>query len=70
MKKQFYIKERLNPQFRTPYYVACGQLTKAEAKRMEETVYGHNVMLPYATEDEYKKALDGIAKTGGVFVNA
>ncbi len=30
MPKKFYLKERHNPQFKTPYYVQYGQLTKAE----------------------------------------
>lgn len=54
--KKFYIKERHNPQLGT-YYVACGQMTKKEAKSYEDTRYGTNVMHGYDTAEEYEKAL-------------
>lgn len=55
--KKWYIKERHNPQFKAPYYVACGQLTKKEAKKKENPIYGSNYMLPFDTEEEYNKEL-------------
>jgi hypothetical protein len=60
--KSYWIKERHNPQFEKPYYVACGQLSKTEAKRKEKTSYGTNIMLEYATETEYNKALKKFKK--------
>lgn len=58
MKRQlkWWIKERHNPQLGV-YYVAMGQMSKAEARTHESTVYGSNVMLPYDTEEAYKEAL-------------
>lgn len=64
MAKQFYIKERNNPHFKKPYYVACGQLTKKDAKAKESSLYGDNTMLSYATEQEYKDALEKLKADG------
>ncbi len=55
--KSYWIKERHNPQFDKPYYHAYGQLSKREAAKKEDSKYGFNVMLEYATEEEYKAAL-------------
>ena len=55
--KSYWIKERHNPQFDKPYYSACGQLSKREARSKESSLYGFNVMLEYSTQDEYDKAL-------------
>lgn len=57
MAKKFYLKERHNPQLKNPYYFACGQLTKKEAKDKEKTVYGLNIMIAYETEKEYNDAI-------------
>lgn len=64
MAKKFYIKERENPQFKKPYYQALGQITKKEAKKHENTVYGWNNVRSYETEDEYNKALDKLKADG------
>lgn len=53
----WWIKERDNPQFDKPYYIMCGQITKAEAKRKENTMYGSVIMLEYKTEEEYNNAI-------------
>ena len=63
MAKKWYIKERHNPQLGT-YYVACGQMSKAEAKRYENSLYGENVMHSFETEDAYKKRLAELRKAG------
>jgi hypothetical protein len=60
----YWIKERHNPQFDNPYYSACGQLTKKEAKKKEGSLYGFNVMLEYKTEDEYSKAIEQFKSDG------
>jgi len=49
----YYIKERHNPQFDKPYYTACGKLTKKEARKKENPLYGTNYMLGYATKEKY-----------------
>lgn len=62
--KKYYIKERSNPQFQRPYYIAEGQLSKAEAKRKEKSAYGSNAMIEYWTEEEYKDALNKLKLEG------
>ncbi len=64
MAKQFYIKQRNNPQFDKPYYVAEGQLTKKDAKKKESSLYGNNYMTGYATEQEYKDAIEKLKADG------
>ena len=61
--KLYYIKERHNPQLGT-YYVTMGQLSKREAKRNENSIYGDNYMLGYQTEEEYKKAISDLKQRG------
>lgn len=56
-QKSYWIKERHNPQFDTPYYVACGQLSKSEAKRKGSPLYGSINMLEYKTRAEYLQAM-------------
>jgi hypothetical protein len=64
-KLSYWIKERHNPQFDKPYYSACGQLTFSRAQRKQEgTLYGHNVMHEYATEAEYKAAIERLKADG------
>lgn len=61
--KQFYIKERFNPQLGT-YWVACGQLSKTKARKMEGSLYGSNLMHGYDTEQEYKTRLTNLKLDG------
>jgi len=61
---KFYIKERYNPQFDKPYYVALGKLTKKEAKKKESSIYGNNYILSYDTEENYNKALNDFKEKG------
>jgi hypothetical protein len=51
--KYFWIKERHNPQLGVRYK-ACGMLPIKKAMAMEESLYGTNYMLRFASEDEYK----------------
>jgi hypothetical protein len=64
MAKKFYLKERHNPQFKNPYYVACGQLTKKDAKAKENSLYGDNFMIAYETEKEYNDAIEKLKANG------
>lgn len=65
MKKQSYwIKERHNPQFDKPYFMAYGQLSKRAAKKKEESLYGWNVMIEYKTEAEYIAAIENFKASG------
>ena len=56
MKRKWYIKERHNPQFKKPYFVAMGRLYKIDARACENPLYGNNIMHPYDTEEEYRQA--------------
>ena len=55
-KKKWYVKERHNPQLGI-YFVACGQMSKTEAKKHEESLYGANYMLPFDSKKEYLRFL-------------
>lgn len=59
----YWIKRRSNPQTGV-YFVAMGQLAKKVAKSHEETLYGNNEMLEYATEAEYTTALATLRDAG------
>ena len=61
--KSYWIKQRFNPQLGV-YYVACGQISVREAKRLERTLYGDNVMLRFSSEDEYNKKLSELRDSG------
>jgi len=63
MRKKFYIKERHNPQLGIAYY-CMGQMTKKDAKKHEESLYGYNILLPYETEEEYKTATEKLKSEG------
>ncbi len=60
---KFWIKERDNPQLGT-YWVACGQLSTAAAKRKESSLYGFNIMHRFDTEKAYKARLSKLRKSG------
>ena len=65
MSSLYYIKERHNPQFKHPYYSACGKLSKKRAKEIEDgSLYGSNVMRPYETEEAYEQALQKLREQG------
>jgi len=63
MTKKWYIKERHNPQLGM-YYVAMGQMSKANAKRYEKPLYGDNVMLAFDTEEAYQDRLAELEASG------
>lgn len=60
---KFWIKQRYTPQLGM-YYVACGQMSAAKAKKHEGSLYGSNVMLGYETEAEYKARLAELQAKG------
>ncbi len=62
--KPYYIKERNNPQLDKPYFIPCGQLSKTAARKMENSLYGHNLMLEFKTETEYTNKIQEL-KDGG-----
>ena len=62
-QRQWWIKERDNPQLGT-YWVACGQLSKTAARRIEGSLYGMNLMHGYDTEEAYNARLAQLRKSG------
>lgn len=62
--KKFYIKERYNPQFDKPYYVAKGQMTKKDVKEMLKPGYGTNYALSFDTDVEYKAKIAELTQLG------
>lgn len=67
MAKKFFIKERQNPQTGT-YYSLQGQLTKKEAKKKEDTLYGFNIMHEYPSEVTYNEAIAKLKAIGSKIV--
>lgn len=67
--KSFYIKERHNPQTGM-YCVAEGQLTKKDAKKKEDALYGTNIMHSYPTEKAYKAAIAKFKSDGFNVMNS
>jgi len=61
--KRFWIKERNNPQL-GKYYVACGRLSQAAARRKAESCYGDNAMHSYPNEKDYNDAIESLKRSG------
>lgn len=58
MKNKFwYIKERHNPQFKQPYYVALGNISKKQAKAYESSIYGDNTVFSFDSEERYREEI-------------
>jgi hypothetical protein len=55
--KYWCIKERHNPQFEQPYYVALGNISMKEIRAYESPAYGFNNVLKFESEAEYKKQM-------------
>lgn len=62
--KKFWLKERFNPQFDKPYYIRCGQLTKVEAKKKENSLYGYNNMISFNNQEEYENRIKTLIEQG------
>ena len=60
---KYYIKERHNPQLGV-YYKAEGKLSKKRSKEKEGSLYGHNFMFEYDTEEEYEQAIRTLKERG------
>lgn len=57
-KQSYYIGWRGNRQLsRGGYYKAFGQLSKRDARKKEDCVYGSMSLMAYASEAEYQAAL-------------
>jgi hypothetical protein len=62
--KLWYIGARYNPQFDKPYYVAYGQLSKADAKKKEGSIYGSMHLTGYSTQQEYENKIQELNLDG------
>lgn len=61
--KKYYIKERHNPQLGT-YYVALGQLSKKEAKKAKDSIYGYNIIIEFDNLNDYYLAIEEYKESG------
>lgn len=61
--KPFWIKERDNGQS-PPYFVACGRLSVAAAKRKEQPLAGSNIMHRFDSEEAYSAKLAELRQAG------
>jgi hypothetical protein len=66
----YWIKERYNPQFDRPYYVALGSISAHSANERIKPLYGSNYLLKFSTKQEYEAKLaelkdQGFNVTGG-----
>ena len=64
MKKLYYIGERNNPQFKKPYYIAYGQLTKKDVKRKEKCMYGDLCITGFVNKEDYDNTLLSLKQKG------
>ncbi len=64
MKKLFYIGRRDNPQFKKPYFIIYGLLSKTSAKKFEKTIYGQMTLIGYETEEEYNTEIKNLTNKG------
>ena len=67
-KKKFYIGQRHNPQFKEPYYKEYGQLSKAEAKKKENCLYGSMYLTSFETKEEYENVVAKMKSEGKRFI--
>ena len=61
--KKFYIKERNNRQAPI-YFVACGQMTRTDARKHERPLAGSNVMHEFDSEKSYNARLAELRAAG------
>jgi hypothetical protein len=61
---KFYIGERSNPQLKKSYFVTYGRLTKKDAQKKEDCLYGSMSLTPYETEEEYNTAISKLEEEG------
>lgn len=61
---KYYIAERHNPQFDKPYYRAKGQMTKADARKAEDCLYGSVYMIEFPNEEAYRAQIKELLSTG------
>lgn len=62
-RQRYYIQERWNPQLGASYS-AMGQMPWSEAKKYEETLYGHNDMIGYPSRKQYEARIKELESMG------
>lgn len=63
--RQWYIGERNNPQLQKPYFIAYGQLSKAEAMKKEYPQYGGmRLTVGFTTLQEYENKINDLRERG------
>ncbi len=65
---KYWIKERHNPQYDKPYYVACGKLSEKFSKRQAKSLYGFNVMRSFDSKDKYEAEIQKLKSEGCNFI--
>jgi len=61
--KYYWILERHNPQLGV-YYIAYGNMPSRVAKEHEGSIYGHNYMLKFDSEEEYNQRINELKSKG------
>lgn len=62
--KPYYLGRRDNPQLPKPYFKDYGQLSKADVKRKENSIYGSMTLIPFETEELYKNEIGRLKSEG------
>ena len=60
----YYIGERINPQFKKNYFTAYGKMSKKEARKKEDCIYGSMIMASYPTEQAYLTKIEELKNLG------
>lgn len=63
-KYKWYLKERHNPQFKNPYYVKLGKMSRVKAAKHTKPAYGTNILIPFDSEDLYNEKVSSLIKDG------
>ncbi len=63
-QQKFYIGRRDNPQFKNPYYVAYGQISKTKAAKKEKCLYGSMTLEAFESEDDYTNKIKQLKSQG------
>jgi hypothetical protein len=68
---KYYLKERINPQFKNPCYQKFGQKSAKEISLLEKqgSLYGHNNYLPFETKKEYNKKINELLGSGFIVLD-
>lgn len=65
--KKFYLKERISPVF-GKHFVLCGKLSRAEAERRGNPLFGKNIMHGFDSQQAYTDRITELKKEGHKFL--